>query len=372
MAGRVWTNEEIQFLKDNYQQMSCEEIAPHINRTRRATQHMFGMLGLERPQPQIGDTINRLTIIEKYEKKVGKQNKTVAICQCICDKKLVKHILLSSIVAGKIQSCGCIRDEKVRDRIILMNKTDESSIRSHKRFFQGYEEIHKSYICELKHGATFRNLQFDISIEFLWSLFMNQKRKCKLTGLHISFPKLLKDEQTASVDRINSKIGYIESNIQWVHKHINSMKQDFDQQYFINTCKLITNPVIYEDYTYKSEYINHNANWKGFGDISLTFWNSIVSGAKSRKLDFEINIEDGWNLFIKQNGLCGLSGQRLSFGTKFGKDSANQSASLDRIDSSKGYTLDNIQWVHKDINKMKQSFNNDYFKELCRLIAINN
>ena len=31
----------------------------------------------------------------------------------------------------------------------------------------------------------------------------------------------------------------------------------------------------------------------------------------------------------------------------------SKTASLDRIDSSKGYTEDNIQWVHKDVNQMK-------------------
>lgn len=30
-----------------------------------------------------------------------------------------------------------------------------------------------------------------------------------------------------------------------------------------------------------------------------------------------------------------------------------QTASLDRIDSLKGYTIDNVQWIHKHINYMK-------------------
>ncbi len=47
-------------------------------------------------------------------------------------------------------------------------------------------------------------------------------------------------------------------------------------------------------------------------------------------------------------------------------------ASLDRIDSTKGYTLDNIQWIHKDLNKMKMNFANDYFIKTCKLVAENN
>jgi hypothetical protein len=44
----------------------------------------------------------------------------------------------------------------------------------------------------------------------------------------------------------------------------------------------------------------------------------------------------------------------------------------DRIDSSKGYVVGNIQWVHKHINKMKNKYPQDHFIEMCRLVAENN
>jgi hypothetical protein len=44
-------------------------------------------------------------------------------------------------------------------------------------------------------------------------------------------------------------------------------------------------------------------------------------------------------------------------------------ASLDRIDSSKSYNKNNIQWVHKDVNKMKWAFNQNHFIKFCKLIA---
>lgn len=45
------------------------------------------------------------------------------------------------------------------------------------------------------------------------------------------------------------------------------------------------------------------------------------------------------------------------------------SASLDRIDSSKGYEQGNVQWVHKDINNMKQSFSQDKFIDWCKKVV---
>ena len=47
-------------------------------------------------------------------------------------------------------------------------------------------------------------------------------------------------------------------------------------------------------------------------------------------------------------------------------------ASIDRMNNNLGYTKDNIQWIHKDANKMKSDYNNEYFIELCKEVAKNN
>ena len=39
------------------------------------------------------------------------------------------------------------------------------------------------------------------------------------------------------------------------------------------------------------------------------------------------------------------------------------------IDSSKGYIKDNVQWVHKDVNFMKQSLPQEKFIDYCRKIS---
>jgi len=49
-----------------------------------------------------------------------------------------------------------------------------------------------------------------------------------------------------------------------------------------------------------------------------------------------------------------------------------QTASLDRIDSSKGYIEGNVQWVHRKINMMKQSYTQEEFIELCQAVVRNN
>ena len=87
----------------------------------------------------------------------------------------------------------------------------------------------------------------------------------------------------------------------------------------------------------------------GFEEISGRHFANIKSHSKRGKILFTIKIEDIWNLYLKQNRKCALSGVDIVFSKKRGETTA----SLDRIDSSKGYTLDNVQWVHKEINQMK-------------------
>ena len=46
-------------------------------------------------------------------------------------------------------------------------------------------------------------------------------------------------------------------------------------------------------------------------------------------------------------------------------------ASIDRVDSMKSYEEGNLQFVHKDVNIMKNKYDQDYFIEVCKLIANN-
>jgi len=44
-------------------------------------------------------------------------------------------------------------------------------------------------------------------------------------------------------------------------------------------------------------------------------------------------------------------------------------ASIDRINNSRGYLKGNIQLVHKDINFMKGKMSQDDFIKMCKLVA---
>jgi hypothetical protein len=96
---------------------------------------------------------------------------------------------------------------------------------------------------KIRRRAIRKKYPLDITEDYIWLLYISQNRKCALTGLDIvfknKFTKIL--ETTASLDRIDSSLGYIISNVQWVHKDINAMKINLDQQDFISLCRTVSN-----------------------------------------------------------------------------------------------------------------------------------
>lgn len=149
---------------------------------------------------------------------------TYWMCQCDCGKLIV--IRGTNLSYGRQQSCGCIP--------IVHSKRGNSTS------WKGYGSIGQALFSQIKRGAKNRNLEFNITIEEIWSLYLKQDKKCALTNIELRFPIKQKDHTgTASLDRIDASSGYIIDNVQWVHKDINYMKMDYDQKHFIEMCKKV-------------------------------------------------------------------------------------------------------------------------------------
>jgi hypothetical protein len=89
------------------------------------------------------------------------------------------------------------------------------------------------------------------------------------------------------------------------------------------------------------------------------------------KYIFEIDLEYAWNVFERQNGKSAISGLPISFKYE-GNRKLKRTASIDRIDSTKGYVTGNIQWLYQDINYMKRKLADSDFIELCKAVANHN
>lgn len=112
----------------------------------------------------------------------------------------------------------------------------------------------------------------------------------------------------------------------------------------------------------------------------------IKTNARKRNIKIDLTIEYLDDLLEKQNFRCALSGVHLKYpdtnnyyGVKNKKyrniitnNRKGFNISLDRIDSSKGYVVGNVQWVHKIVNIMKGTLDDEHFISICIAIADNN
>lgn len=121
---------------------------------------------------------------------------------------------------------------------------------------------------------------------------------------------------------------------------------------------------------YKKITGKNSKQYKGYEELNGKYWGVIRKRAERRGYELNIDIKFAWDLYIKQNRKCALSGLPIKFAIS-NRKSPETTASLDRIDSLKKYTEDNVQWVHKDVNIMKNVYDQKYFIGLCELISKN-
>lgn len=137
---------------------------------------------------------------------------------CKCECGTIRDVVTSNLKKGISTNCGCVKRSNPAHN------------------YQGLGDLSQKYFNRVRHRASNRGLEFKITKEFLIEIF---NPTCALSTLPIELNRN-PDKQSASLDRIDSNIGYIEGNVQWVHKDVNMMKGIYSQEYFIEVCKLIS------------------------------------------------------------------------------------------------------------------------------------
>lgn len=134
--------------------------------------------------------------------------------------------------------------------------------------------------------------------------------------------------------------------------HLNKMKY--------KCCKKCSRKNNYPEQRKARNHFEHNIHKQWIKNINF----NSKRGAKN----FENNLTnlDLYNKLVEQNFKCYYSGIELNVLNIFKRDS---NASIDRLNSDKHYTFDNINWVYKPINIMKNDFKSEDFIKICKKIA---
>ncbi len=165
---------------------------------------------------------------------------------------------------------------------------------------------------------------------------------CPILGIELKTTNIRPQDCSPSVDRINNNQGYIKGNIIITSWKANRIKGTAD----INDMKLI-----YENFYTKIENTAHENE-----SFDIKRRKLILRSTKNRsilkQLEHNLILED-----IKIPNLCPIFGTKLIKSTR-GNDP--NSASVDRIDNTKGYLIDNIRIISNKANMLK---NDSSFEE---------
>lgn len=166
-----------------------------------------------------------------------------------------------------------------------------------------------------------------------------------------------------SIDRIHNSKGYTKNNIQLVCAIVNRIKHDmnpFELMFFVTT---VGNHIVRKQASQlgllkEQPIILTNEMSKRIEQK----YKYTYSNAEKRKLDVTVTQEELNELYIKQNGKCAITGQVLT---------CNKSLcdiSIDRIDSNKHYTKNNVQLVLDSANQRKADLSNKELENWINLI----
>mgnify|MGYP006911038243 CR=1 FL=1 len=191
-----------------------------------------------------------------------------------------------------------------------------------------------------KHSAAMRSKKdtergrCEITIEMLVDLFFRQEGKCHISGMDLCLtPNPL---YVASLERVNEAGGYTEDNVVIVCKAFNSFHQmNREKLYYITQ--------------HNDTPMNHFEIEEHL--LHLGFFNATASTHRKddrveRGIETDITAEQIMTKFVDQRGLCAYSGVRMY-------TVANVPAfkmSVERVDRSKGHTIDNIVLIILELN----------------------
>ena len=159
----------------------------------------------------------------------------------------VHHVAASGLHFFNVE-CECGREKVLKGLDLIRDSQNLCMCSNPKSRCYGCGELSLHYFSSLKRWAKMRDLNFDVTIEYLWDLFQSQVGKCALSGIPIILDrkssqkvggKHEKKIRTASLDRINSNEGYFEGNVQWAHRDANHMKWDSPENEFFEWCKKV-------------------------------------------------------------------------------------------------------------------------------------
>ena len=175
---------------------------------------------------QNGDRFGNLTFTGNRQKEgAGRHQRWLGEFMCDCGN--TKFIRLDCVIRGNNKSCGC--------------KSPNRHYKE-KRKAMGNDYPYHVLISLFRKNSKKRGIDFALSVDDVKAQYAKQHGRCVYTNEVIVMPgNFLRifDKNVASIDRIDSQLGYTPDNIQLTTKTINMMKQTMSHNEFVGMCQLV-------------------------------------------------------------------------------------------------------------------------------------
>ena len=209
----------------------------------------------------------------------------------------------------------------------------------------------KCILQDTKTRAKKINVENNLTLEYLMSI---DRDYCP----YFNFPFIkgggFKERNFAkSIDRIDSSLGYILGNVEFISFRANFIKRDstIDEQEKI-VCWLEKNKIICSKLSIIEKSYDLNR--------LKQFFILKEKNSKKRGHQFEINF-DYFLSILPEDGLCPIFSSKFVFSSK----SIDEQLTIDRIDSTKGYIIGNVAAISRRANILK---NNATLEELSFMV----
>lgn len=110
------------------------------------------------------------------------------------------------------------------NNIIKLQEKQQQKAKYHKSVSTKTGHI-KSILSSIKHRCNLKNIPFNLTTEYLESVFTEHCPVFKTSLAWCEHSKTIQ-QNSPSLDRINPSLGYVMGNVQWLSQKANAMKQD--------------------------------------------------------------------------------------------------------------------------------------------------
>ena len=189
----------------------------------------FKLHGRKRVDYKVGEKVGILTVIGGPEHR-GESRRRRWMVRCECG---VEWWARPDELKTEASQSGCGQ--------CRLTKRDQAYRADRPENLRGIEDSQYRKWKQILSGAQGRGIAVSVSAQEAFSVLEEQGFRCALTGERLTLPRSMTDKDaTASLDRIDSDMGYAPGNIQWVHKTVNHLKNAFGQDEFVRWCELVT------------------------------------------------------------------------------------------------------------------------------------